>query len=51
MKNTTISNQYLAAALYDGGWRAEDKEQLVAEYGLTEEEAEIIAEDLKNMEV
>lgn len=31
-----------AAALYDGGWRAEDKEQLIKEYDLTEEEAERI---------
>lgn len=31
-----------AAALYDGGWRAEDKEQLIEEYDLTEDEAERI---------
>ena len=31
-----------AAALYDGGWRAEDKEQLIKEYDLTEEEVERI---------
>lgn len=28
-----------AAALYDGGWRAEDKAQLIEEYNLTETEA------------
>ena len=48
---TTTSSQYSAAALYDGGWRATDKEELAAEYGLTEEEADDIAEDLKDMEV
>lgn len=31
-----------AAALYDGGWRAKDKEQLIEEYVLTEDEAERI---------
>lgn len=39
-----------AAALYDGGWRAEDKEQLIAEYDLTEAEATEICEWLKEME-
>lgn len=28
-----------AAALYDGGWRAEDRDDLIEEYRLTEEEA------------
>jgi hypothetical protein len=36
-----------AAALYDGGWRSEDKEQLISEYGLTEDEADIICKYLK----
>ena len=35
-----------AAALYDGGWRAEDKEELMAEYELAEEEATKICEIL-----
>lgn len=35
-----------AAALYDGGWRAEDKEELIAEYQLTEGEAAKICEIL-----
>ena len=39
-----------AAALYDGGWRAEDKEKLIAEYELTEAEAAEICEWLKEME-
>lgn len=28
-----------AASLFDGGWRAEDREELIREYELTEEEA------------
>ena len=39
-----------AAALYDGGWRAEDKEELIKEYGLKEEEAAKICEYLKTYE-
>ena len=39
-----------AAALYDGGWRAEDKEQLMAEYDLSEAEATEICEWLKEYE-
>ena len=42
--------QTSAAALFDGGWRAEDKEQLMAEYDLTEAEATEICEWLKEME-
>ena len=34
----------MAAALYDGGWRAEDKEQLQAEYDLTDEDVEQIVD-------
>lgn len=29
----------MAASLYDGGWRAEDKEELIKEYNLSEDEA------------
>lgn len=39
-----------AAALYDGGWRAEDREELIEEYELTEEEADEICELLARME-
>ena len=28
-----------AASLFDGGWRDEDREELISEYDLTEEEA------------
>jgi hypothetical protein len=39
-----------AAALYDGGWRATDKEELIEEYDLTEEEASKICELLEEYE-
>lgn len=39
-----------AASLYDGGWRAEDREQLVQEYNLTAEEAYEICKLLEEME-
>lgn len=29
-----------AAALYDGGWRSDDRDELIAEYQLTDEEAD-----------
>lgn len=35
-----------AAALYDGGWRSTDKDQMMDEYGLAEQEAEAICERL-----
>lgn len=50
MRNETMSNQYDAAALFDGGWRSTDKEDLIAEYELTEEEANEICEELKAYE-
>ena len=40
----------MAAALYDGGWRAEDKEQLKKEYDLTDEDAERIVDLLATYE-
>ena len=35
-----------AASLFDGGWRAEDKKELVEQYELTDEEAEKIIQYL-----
>jgi len=32
----------MAAALYDGGWRAEDRDQLKVEYDLSDEDLERI---------
>jgi hypothetical protein len=39
-----------AAALYDGGWRSDDREELIAEYQLSEDEADAICEKLKEYE-
>jgi hypothetical protein len=39
-----------AAALYDGGWRAEDRDQLIKEYDLTAEEADEICKALEGFE-
>ncbi len=39
-----------AVALFDGGWRSTDKEPLIKEYDLTEEEAEQLTEALKVLE-
>ena len=39
-----------AATLYDGGWRAEDRDQLAEEYELTEEEADKLCEILSEIE-
>lgn len=49
MRNLTFGNQYSIEALYDGGWRSEDKEELISEYELTEGEAEEICEGLKEL--
>ena len=39
-----------AAALYEGGWRAEDSELLKEEYGLTDEETTELAIALYEIE-
>ena len=39
-----------AASLYDGGWRAADRERLIDCYALTEDEADKIAELLDEYE-
>lgn len=41
-----FENQYSAASLYDGGWRTEDRDQLISEYGLTADEADDICKEL-----
>lgn len=46
----TISNQYSAAALYNGGWRYSDYEDLMREYNLTAEEATYICAKLAEYE-
>ena len=45
----TMNNQYSAASLYDGGWRAEDRDQLISEYGLTADEADEICKELADL--
>ena len=42
--------EHSAAALYDGGWRSEDREQLRQEYHLSDEEAEEIAAALEALD-
>lgn len=39
-----------AAALYDGGWRSTDKEEIKKRYNMNEEWAEAICEKLKEYE-
>lgn len=39
-----------AAALYDGGWRSADSDQLRAEYDLTEEETQELCAALAGIE-
>lgn len=36
--------------LYDGGWRSTDRQDLIEEYGLSEEEVDIIIDELKKIE-
>lgn len=42
MKNAEISS--MAASLYDGGWRAEDRAELIEEYQLSEHVVDQIIE-------
>lgn len=39
-----------AAALYDGGWRSKNREDLMSEYDLTEDEASEICRLLEEIE-
>ena len=50
MDEKDITLQTSAAYLYDGGWRKEDKEQLMQEYGCSIEEAEKLCEFLADFE-
>lgn len=38
----------IASALYDGGWRAEDRDWMIEEYGFTEENADLICKTLRD---
>ena len=42
--------EHSASALYDGGWRSKDREELRQEYHLTDEEAREIAAALEALE-
>jgi len=42
--------QSIAAALYDGGWRATDRDELIAEYELDVDEADAICAQLLEYE-
>lgn len=46
----TMNDQYRAASLYDGGWRSEDRDDLIDEYDLTEDEADAICAELSAIE-
>lgn len=39
-----------AVALYDGGWRSSDRDQLISEYGFTPDQADEIAAALAEIE-
>ena len=39
-----------ASSLYDGGWRSEDREQLIQEYDLSEREANEICKLLDELD-
>ena len=39
-----------AEALYDGGWRAEDREQLMEAFNLTDDEVDDICIELEDIE-
>lgn len=42
--------EYAAASLYDGGWRAADRDDLIEEYGMTESDADRICAKLSEYE-
>lgn len=44
-----MDNNYTVASLFDGGWRAEDREELKTEYGFSEDELDSICSDLADM--
>ena len=44
------NSQSAAAALYDGGWRAEDRDGIKAMYELTDDEVDRICDILESFE-
>ena len=47
MKYTRSEAIEAASSLYDGGWRVDDKEELMKEHELSAEDAEIICDELR----
>ena len=43
-------SETFAASLYDGGWRASDRAQLMEEYSLTDDEADVICAHLERFD-
>ena len=50
MQHLQMSMGDAAASLYDGGWRAADREQMIAYYTLTEDEADAICGLLEKLD-
>lgn len=40
----------IAAALYDGGWRAADRDELIKEYSLSSKNADTLVKELERLE-
>lgn len=51
LKQAVDAIQSMAAALYDGGWRAADSTDLMREYGFTADEVAYIVRELERMEI
>ena len=49
MKNK-VTTSYASAMLYDGGWRASDRDELMLEYGLTDDEVDSLCKELAELE-
>ena len=45
-----IELETTAASLYDGGWRAADRDAIQKEYDLTDDDTDAIVENLKKYE-
>ena len=42
--------EFTSAALYNGGWRSDDRDELIEEYHLSEDEADAICKKLQEYE-
>lgn len=47
---TRENAEYSAASLYDGDWRASDRDYMKDFYNLTDEEADELCEELQKLE-